>query len=144
MKRDRKGDDGIMKKLICVFAAVVMLISLCGCSGDVSDVKTHMVKSAIFNQNDIDEGIAGIKREFRRKWQGCTLKELYYAGDEMSQVCNFTYSPKKDNVMVLMSSFDVDSSGCGGTLTANSTYENWKWVLVRNDSGRWCYVDHGY
>lgn len=46
--------------------------------------------------------------------------------------------------MVLLSSFDVDSSGGDGSLNPNSTYDNWMWILVRTKDGQWKHVDHGY
>lgn len=46
--------------------------------------------------------------------------------------------------IVLLSSFDVDSSGGDGSLNPNSTYSDWKWILVRTDGGKWQHVDHGY
>lgn len=49
-----------------------------------------------------------------------------------------------DEVMVLLSSFDVDSSGGDGSLNPNSTYDKWMWILVRTKDGQWKYVDHGY
>ncbi len=41
-----------------------------------------------------------------------------------------------DEVIVLLSSFDVDSSGGDGSLNPNSTYSDWKWILVRTDGGQ--------
>ena len=49
-----------------------------------------------------------------------------------------------DEVIVLLSSFDVDSSGGDGSLNPNSTYDNWSWILVRTSGGKWKHVDHGY
>ena len=49
-----------------------------------------------------------------------------------------------DEVIVLLSSFDVDSSGGDGSLNPNSTYNNWNWILVRTKGGKWQHIDHGY
>ena len=49
-----------------------------------------------------------------------------------------------DEVIVLVSSFDVGKSGGDGSLNPDSTYTKWKWILVRNKSGSWRHVDHGY
>lgn len=49
-----------------------------------------------------------------------------------------------DEVIVLLFSFDVDSSGGDGSLNPNSTYDDWKWILVRTNGGQWKHVDHGY
>ncbi len=49
-----------------------------------------------------------------------------------------------DEVIVLISSFDVDASGGDGSLIPNSTYNNWYWILVRDNGGKWRHADHGY
>lgn len=49
-----------------------------------------------------------------------------------------------DDVIVLVSTFDVGASGGDGSLNPNDTYSNWKWILVRTTGGKWKHVDHGY
>ncbi len=51
----------------------------------------------------------------------------------------------KNNVIVLLSEFDVDSSGGNGSLNPNSTYNNWMWIHIRDSSkGEWQVDDWGY
>lgn len=77
-----------------------------------------------YTQEDIDSAIEIIKKEFKTDWKGCSLKELYYAGDEISDnYKEFAHRYKADEVIVLLSSFDVDSSGEDGSLNPNSTYD---------------------
>ncbi len=78
---------------------------------------------------------------------GCTLKEIYYAGDELTirtSQDGYTRRFQADEVIELFSSFDVDETGGNGSLNANSTYESWSWILVRNKGGRWRIVGDGY
>ena len=49
-----------------------------------------------------------------------------------------------DEVIVLLSSFDVGAFGGDGSLNPHSTYSDWKWILVRTNGGHWQHVDHGY
>ena len=49
-----------------------------------------------------------------------------------------------EQAIVLVSSFDVDSSGGDGSLNPNSTYDNWKWILTRNDNEKWTLQTWGY
>ena len=75
----------------------------------------------------------------------CTLTEIYYAGDDSSKDHqDWVNRNNADEVIVLLSSFDVDSSGGDGSLNPNSTYNDWKWILVRTNGGQWQHVDHGY
>ena len=39
----------------------------------------------LYTQSDINSAINITKRQFRRSWNGCTLTEIYYAGDEVSE-----------------------------------------------------------
>jgi hypothetical protein len=52
---------------------------------------------------------------------------------------------KTENVIVLMSDFDVDSSGAQEGFNPNSTYSDWNWILIRDSkSGNWRVVDWGH
>ena len=123
----------------------LMILSLSACGGDISDVKTHHVDSEMYSQDDIESAIDVIKEYFKKGWSGCTLKEIYYAGDEISAANKeFADRNNADEALVLLSSFYVDSSGGDGSLNPDSTYENWNWILVRTNGGEWKHVDHGY
>ena len=94
---------------------------------------------------DIDAAIGVIKKEFSRNWKGCTLTEIYYAGDDVSQEhAEWAERNGADEVIVLTSSFDVDESGASPTLNPGQTYTRWMWILVRSNGGKWQHVDHGY
>lgn len=66
-------------------------------------------------------------------------------GDKVSEDHQeFTARYNADEVIVLLSTFDVDESGGDGSLNPNSTYTDWNWILVRKNDGKWKHVDHGY
>ena len=134
-----------MKKIVCIMLCILLVFSLSACGGDVSEVNTHNVNSEIYSQEDINDAIDTIKKEFKRNWEGCTLTEIYYAGDDSSKDHqDWADRNNADEVIVLLSSFDVDSSGGDGSLNPNSTYSDWSWILVRTNGGKWQHVDHGY
>ena len=133
-----------MKKIVCLMLSFILVFSLSACSRNVNQVKTHSVESEIYSEEDIAAAIDTIKKEFKN-WKGCTLTEIYYAGDDKSKDHqDWADRNKADEVIVLLSSFDVDSSGGNGSLNPNSTYDNWMWILVRTNGGQWQHVDHGY
>ena len=133
-----------MKKLTCLVCGIVLAFGLCACGGDTRDVATHEVASDLYTQEEITAAMDTIKTEFK-DWKGCTLTELYYAGDEASQDHqDWADRNNADEALVLLSSFDVDESGGNGSLNPNSTYDDWMWILVRSDGGQWKHVDHGY
>ena len=134
-----------MKKIVCIILCSLLVFSLSVCGGYISRVNTHNVNSEIYSQEDINAAIDTIKKEFMMNWGGCTLTEIYYAGDDSSKDHqDWADRNNADEVIVLLSSFDVDSSGGDGSLNPNSTYSDWSWILVRTNGGKWQHVDHGY
>lgn len=134
-----------MKKYWGMVFLCMMVLGLCACGGNTDNVKTHKVDSEIYSQEDISSAIEVIEKEFKSGWKGCTLTKIYYAGDEISKDHkDWADRNDVDEVIVLLSSFEVDSSGGDGSLNPNSTYDDWKWILVRENGGQWKHVDHGY
>ena len=124
---------------------MILCFSACSCNcGNTENVNIKTVESKIYSQKDIDDAIQTIITEFK-SWNGCTLTEIYYAGDESSSAHqDWADRIDADEAIVLLSSFDVDSSGGDGSLNRNSTYDDWMWILVRNKGEEWKHVDHGY
>lgn len=135
----------VMKKIINSFMCLVLVLSLCACGGNMKNVETLEADSELYSQEEIASAIETISKEFSKEWKGCTLTEIYYAGDDTSkEYWDWADRHDADEVIVLLSSFDVDSSGGDGSLNPNSTYDGWMWILVRTDGGSWKHVDHGY
>ena len=134
-----------MKKLFCMLAVCVLMLGLSACGGKVSDVSIPAYESDIYTDAEIDEAIDAAMAYFKAEFSGCTLTEITYAGDEATQDHqDFAQLHNADEAIVLISSFDVDASGGDGSLNPNSTYEGWKWIMVRNNGGAWRHADHGY
>lgn len=130
---------------MCVVVCLLTVLALWGCGRAVTGGDTCIVESELYSQADIDSAIDTIKTEFRKDWHGCTLTEIYYAGDEKSKEHQeWADRNDGDQAIVLLSSFEVDASGGDGSLNPNSIYTNWMWILVRSDNGPWRHVDHGY
>lgn len=50
-----------------------------------------------------------------------------------------------DNKIILLSSFDVDGSGDSPELNPNTTYDNYQWILTRdNKNSNWEITNWGY
>lgn len=135
-----------MKKAIAVLLCLAMAAGLCACGASGSEAMTREVSSELYTQEEIQAAINVITKEFQRNWKGCTLLEIYYAGDDVTAAHEeFAEQYKADEVIVLRSSFEVDATGgANGSLNPNSVYERWNWILVRTNGGRWKHVDHGY
>lgn len=153
-----------MKKAASLLLALVMLLCLTACGsrviggavsstelfvfrgrGDVGEVGILEVDSDRYTAAEIDDGVDAVLDYFQKEFDGCKLRELQYIGDEKNNdYLDFATRNGADEVMVFSSAFDVDGSGGDGSLNPNSTYKNWKWILVRTNGGAWEHVDHGY
>ena len=134
-----------MKKLIALMMALLCVMSLVGCGGNAKNVKITEYTSEKYSNDEIKDAIDVAIDYFTKEFEGCTLTEITYLGDdENDDWQEFADRNNATDVIVLVSSFDVDASGGDGSLNPNSTYTNWKWILVRTDGGKWKHVDHGY
>ena len=163
-----------MKKHLCLALCILFLLSLCACKETTSEPQSQSelsntykledatsavsetknkepaiytaeeIPSTIYTEEEIASAIEVIEKEVEAEWIGCTLTEIYYAGDWTSQKFqDWADRYGADEVIVLMSSFDTDSSTLS-SLNPNHTYKNWNWILVKKDGGEWQHVDHGY
>ena len=134
-----------MKKLVSFILICVLVLGLAGCRGEAKDVTVDPSESKIYTQAEIDDAMDVAIRYFKKYFSGCTLTEIAYIGDDkLDGYIEFAERHDADDVIVFISSFDVDASGGDGSLNPNSTYTGWNWILVRNDGGNWKHVDHGY
>lgn len=114
-------------------------------SNDSVVKKNAKYGSSIYTDGEIESAIKVIKSDFKKDWKGCTLKKIAYLGDErLKDYREFADRNNKTDVLVLTSDFYVAPTGADGSLNADSTYKDFKWILVRNKGEAWKHVDHGY
>ena len=134
-----------MKRITVFILVLACVLGLVGCGGNIRNVQITDYTSEIYSDAEIESAIKVTLAYFRKEFSGCTLKDITYLGDEhLADWQEFAQRHNADDVIVLVSAFDVGASGGDGSLNPNSTYRNWKWVLVRSNGGRWQHVDHGY
>ena len=140
-----------MKKAALLIIALMMTMIFAGCGGNDTGGNIDSVyvpdwkPSEIYSDDDIEAAFQTVKDYFSDVFDGCTLTKLYYPGDTCADEFNeWAEQYDADEAIVILSSFDVDSSGGDGSLNPDSTYDDWNWILVRNDGGDWKHVDHGY
>ena len=138
------------KKLILAIIIIIILIiavyAIFNKKGDIYSVNIISKESKIYSKNDIDNAIDETLNYFKENFEGCSLLELEYIGDEENNgYTDWARRNNKEQVIVFVSSFNVDSSGGeNGELNPNSKYDDWNWILVRNENENWEHVDHGY
>lgn len=127
--------------LLCLVAAF-----LCGCGGgDTSEVRMLTGASDLFAQGEIEDAMDVAMDHFRKEFYGCTMTKIEY-DESKSEAAAIEWARQygADEAIVLYSSFDVDASGGDGSFNPNSTYDNWKWILTRDDGGEWVLRTWGY
>ena len=104
-----------------------------------------------FTIEEITKAIDCVKQNF--SFPACTLTKLWY-DEEKSNSFTQDYlkygkgsvnGAQAENVIVILSNFDVDSSGDNPVLNPNSTYTEYRWILIRDSkTSNWEIDDCGY
>lgn len=135
-----------MKKFVPFLVMLAISLCLSGCvRGDVSKVRVNGQRSNIYTDWEISRAVDVAVRYFEKEFDGCTLLEIGYVGDQDGKA--FIERANQygvDEVIILVSSFAVGPEGGDGSLNPNDTYRNWKWILGRTNGGQWRHLDHGY
>ncbi len=114
--------------------------------GDIVKANRTIPQSELYSEQDIADAMDIVEKEFKSTFVGCTLTDLWY--DEAISISSsnaWAGQYNADEAIVLLSDFDVDSSGGDGSLEPNETYMDWQWILVRDKkSGIWELETWGY
>lgn len=134
-----------MKKMVSILLLCVLVFGFSACGGNVENVAVGKYASKIYSDQEIEDAIDVAIRYFQKEFTACTLTEITYRGDQyLDDYQEFADRNNADDVIVLISSFDVAETGADGCFNAGTTYRHWNWILVRDDGGKWRHVDHGY
>lgn len=142
-----------MKKIVIYLSMILMIFLLVGCNQNnkPTDIKLDIGESTKFSKEEIDNAVDCLKRNF--DFEACTLTKIYY-NEEISNTAVENYlqfgngsvnKVKAENVIVLLSDFDVDNSGNNPVLNPGETYTNYNWILIRDDKNSdWKVDDCGF
>lgn len=134
-----------MKKMLPVLLLGVLVLSLTGCGRISGNVLITNEASDIYQVEEIEAAMDVAQRYFRLNFNGCTLTEIGYIGDEKRMSMEeWAEQYDADQAIVLTSTFETDRRGGDGSLNTNETYRNFKWILIRDLGGEWSHADHGY
>lgn len=143
---------------IVIFILVVVIVFIIGISttnqGGITDnVVVNIGESSKFTEEEINKAVDCVKKDFDSGYTGCTLTKIWY-DEEKSNSAVEEYlqygggsvnGVSPENVIILLSNFDVDDSGDSLVLNPNSTYTNYNWVLIRTSKrSKWRIDDRGY
>jgi beta-lactamase regulating signal transducer with metallopeptidase domain len=107
--------------------------------------------SSKFDKREIEDAVKVVKDNF--DFPASTLTRIWYSEEESEKLTKFylengrgsVNGAQSENVIVLLTNFDVDDSGDNPVLNPNSTYDNYNWILIRdNKTSKWKIDDRGY
>ena len=142
-----------MKKIIILFCCLLSVFSLVACNkGSVSnDILIEVSKSTKFSKDEIENAIQNVKSNF--SFSEATLTNIWYDEEKSNYLIDsylengrgLTNGVKEENVIILLSNFDVDGSGDNPVLNPNTTYSDYQWILIRDSKNNvWKIDDFGY
>ena len=140
-----------MKRFISMsIILIIVSIMLIGCKRD-ERVTIDIGDSNKFTKKEISDAVDLVKESF--SFPASTLTKIYYDEDRSNSFVGsyLEYGRgqenevKVENIIVLLTDFDVDDSGDNTVLNADSTYEDYNWILIREDNkSKWKIDDQGY
>ena len=129
--------------LLPLFLILISLLGGCA-KGDISQVEKVISTSAVYTQAEIESAMEVAISHFRKDFEGCSLTRICYEDGRDAAAAEWASTYGAEEGIILLSSFDVDSSGGDGSLNPNSTYNNWQWILVRSGNESWELKTWGY
>ena len=91
----------VTKKLYKIILCLLLIMCV-GCQR--KEVKVRTIYSDIYTEEEIQEAIDVIKKEFSKDWKGCTLKEIYYAGDDKALFTSYAKQYQGEEACLLYTS----------------------------------------
>ena len=142
----QKKTRAIVTITVIFMIGVVLLFLRLKKGEGIKDINRAIPQSDIYSEQDIADAMDVVEKYFKSDFGGCTLTDLWYDEDtSISSSDEWVAQYHKDEAIVLLSNFNVDSSGGDGSLNPNSTYTNWQWILVRDKgSNTWEIGTWGY
>lgn len=135
-----------MKKRCIAVLSLLMCLVLCSCGGGqtAEGPQLESAGSEVYTEEEMHDAAEVVIQLFEENFSGCTLTSLRYLGDQTSAFQEWVEQYDADQAIILVSDFDVGEVGDESALTPNSTYENWQWILVRDEGGSWEAKTWGY
>ncbi|RDY26261.1 DUF4829 domain-containing protein [Romboutsia weinsteinii] len=138
-----------MKRIAIYLSMILLIFSLVGCNrnDESTNIKIDIGESTKFSEEEINKAVECLKRNF--DFEASTLTKISY-NEEISNTAIKNYlefgngaenKVKAENVIALVSDFEVDDSGDNPVLNPGETYTNYNWILIRDDKNSGWEID---
>ena len=125
--------------------AGIVLLAVLACLAGCSSVSVGSFASKYYNDDAYDDAVQEVIRYIKENFQGCTLKEIGYAGDAAVKAEAEARGLAPEQIIVLKTTFVTDKEDHHNGLEPDHTYEDYMWILTRSTSADlWEHKDHGY
>lgn len=143
-----------MKKVISYSIIILILFFVFGFNkmGKTKDASITIGKSVKFSEKEIDDAVECVKDNFK-SYRECTLTDLWYdenksntyVEDYLKYGFGTENGSTKENSIILLCNFNVNSSGVNGSFEPNSTSYDYQWILTRDSKmSKWEVTARGY
>lgn len=119
-----------MKRITVLVLLLALMLSLSGCGDSVS---VGAFSSKYFNNDAYDAAVQELMTHFD-SLGGCTPKKIGYAGDKTVKEEAEARGLAPERIIVLTSTFETDGTSREDGLESNKTYEDYQWILTRENS----------
>lgn len=134
-----------MKTQLISILVILLVWTLSGCGGNASEVQLITGESNLYTEAEIEKAMFVAMDHFRKEFAGCTMTRIEYDESKtQAAAAEWAQNYGAREAIVLYSDFDVDATGGDGSLTPNSTYRNWQWILTRDEGKGWVLRTWGY
>ena len=110
-----------MKKLICLFLSLCLLLTGCG-GGDASQVQLITGESALFTEREIEAAMEVAMNYFRKEFDGCTMTKIEYIESQKTTVSKtlivFDEGTQKNREIAMYESYEES-----GPVSVRNRYE---------------------
>lgn len=133
----------LLRRAAAILALPALLLMLTAC-GRVFGAQRITGASTRFSPAELDAAMDTVVRHFLLHFEGCTLTELCY-DEELSDRAAAEWAEQYGarDAIVLTSSFRVGAHS-DGSLSPNTTYTRWQWILTCDIPGVWTLRTWGY
>ena len=133
-----------IKLLTAALLLAAMLATLKTNLGNPFFCQETIAQHELYDKNEILEAMNAVQKHFLLSFKGCTLLTLKYSDDLQEAQKEWAEQYHADEVLILISSFKTGASGCDGSMSPNTIYSNWQWILTRSTNGKWTLQTWGY
>ena len=135
-----------MKKRCVTLLSLLMCFVLCSCGGGQTPngPQLESAGSELYTQDEIADAAEVVIQLLEEHFTGCTLIALRYPCDDAVAFQSWAEQYDADQAIILVSDFTAGEVGSDSALESNSTYNNWQWILVRDQGGAWEAKTWGY